>query len=67
MKKLSTSVSPFLMLIVPVLFAVLLSLGFNTNNNDVDSELTTTVTTKTTAQKLVKTGETTIIKFLMKK
>ncbi len=67
MKKLSTSVSPFLMLIVPVLFAVLLSFSFKTNNNASESEITTTTATKTTAQKLVKTGETSIIRFLLKK
>nr|WP_294896883.1 hypothetical protein [uncultured Pedobacter sp.] len=67
MKKLTTSVSPFLMLIVPVLFAVLLSLSFKSNNNGADSELTTITATKTITQKLVKTGETSIVRFLMKK
>jgi hypothetical protein len=65
MKKLTTSVSPFLMLIVPVLFAMLLSLSFKSNNTEADSELTTTVATKTATQKLVKTGEASIIRFLL--
>ncbi|WP_154647899.1 hypothetical protein [Pedobacter arcticus] len=65
MKKLTTSVSPFLMLIVPVLFAVLLSLSFKSNDAPTDSELTTTTTSAT--QKLVKTGEASIIRFLLAK
>lgn len=67
MKKLSTSVSPFLMLIVPVLFAVLLSLSFKSSERDTNDELTTTVSGKTTAQKLVETGESSVIRFLMRK
>ncbi len=65
MKKLTISVSPFLMLIIPVLFAVLLSLSFKSNNVQIDSELTTTTTTKITTQKLVKAGEISIIRFLL--
>jgi len=67
MKKLTTSVSPFLMLLVPVLFAILLSLGYSSQNSESQDELTTTVATKTVTQKLVKTGETSIIRFLLKK
>lgn len=67
MKKLTTSVSPFIMLIVPVLFAVLLSLGFNSSKTANQDELTTTLSSKTATQKLVKTGEAAILSFLLKK
>lgn len=67
MKKLSTSVSPFLMLIIPVLFAILLSLSFKANTSGAENELTTTVSSRTSTQKLVKTGETTIIRLLLTK
>ena len=67
MKKFSTSVSPFIMLFIPVLFAILLSLSFKTLNNNAKAELTTTVSSKTIAQKFVKTGEQSVIEFLLKK
>ncbi|HEX7365701.1 MAG TPA: hypothetical protein VF273_01320 [Pelobium sp.] len=67
MKKITTSVSPFIMLIIPVLFAVLLSLSFNSADVQNQDELTTTVNSKTVAQKLVKTGEASALKFLLKK
>lgn len=67
MKKLTTSVSPFLMLIIPVLFAVLLSIGFKSISVQTDSELTTTTTAKIATQKLVQVGEASLIKFLLVK
>lgn len=65
MKKLTTSVSPFLMLLVPVLAAILLSLSYHSQTDENLDELTTT-TRKTTAQKLVKTGEASVIRLLLK-
>lgn len=67
MKKINISVSPFLMLIVPVLFAILLSLSFKSTDTDSDNELTTITTSETTAQKLVKTSKASVLWVLLHK
>ncbi|RKD20083.1 hypothetical protein BCY91_00185 [Pelobium manganitolerans] len=63
MKKLGTSVSPFLMLIVPVLFAVLLSLNLNNGDGENTDNLSSNIKTEISAQKLVKAG---LVRFLLK-
>ena len=55
------------MLIIPVLFAILLSLSFKSLDSSTNDELTTTVSDKANAQRLVKTGESSIIRFLLRK
>ncbi len=66
MKKLSTSVSPFIMLIVPVMFAILLTLTFKANSNDSVTNLSSAVSSKSIADKLVETGESSVIRFLLR-
>ena len=67
MKKLTTSVSPFIMMIIPVLFMVGLSLTFNTDTSQAQDGLTTTTISKNATQTLVKTGQQSFVRFLLKK
>lgn len=64
MKKFSTSVSPFLMLLIPVLLFVGLSLIFN--QNVADSETSSSFSAKIAGNKMVNVGQQTLLKFLLK-
>ena len=65
MKKLSTSVSPFLMLVVPVLIFAGLSLTFN--QEDSGSQLSSSFSTKQVKTTMVSVGQQSLVKFLLKK
>lgn len=65
MKKLSTSVSPFLMLFVPVLLFAGLSFTLNLDSADIES--TSSFSTKSVSNKMVNAGQQSLIKFLLKK
>ena len=65
MKKLSTSVSPFLMLIVPVLIFAGLSLTFS--QVDSNSQLGTSFSTKQVESTIVSVGQQSLVNFLLKK
>ena len=65
MKKLSTSISPFLMLTVPVLIFAGLSLNFN--QNDSTQELSRSFSTKQVKTTMVSVGQQSLVKFLLKK
>ncbi len=67
MKKLTTSVSPFIMLIIPVVLLLGLSLTFDCIEQDQNLNLSTTTVATATAQKIVSAGENSFIKFLLKK
>lgn len=64
MKKLSTSVSPFLMLVVPVLIFAGLSLNFN---QDDTQDLSSSFSTKQVKASMVSVGQQSLVKFLLKK
>ncbi len=65
MKKLTTSVSPFLMMFIPVILFVGLSLSLKNNDTNQDEFLSGASPSKTTI--LVNAGEQSLIKFLLKK
>lgn len=65
MKKLSTSVSPFLMLVIPVLLFAGLSLTFN--QDTADNELSSSFSTKSVSDKVVSVSQQSLVKFLLKK
>ena len=65
MKKLTTSVSPFLMMFIPVILFVGLSLSLKNNSVKQDEFVSGSSTSKTTI--LVKAGEQSLIQFLLKK
>lgn len=65
MKKLSTLVSPFLMLVIPVLLFAGLSLTFN--QDVADNEMSSTLSTKSVSNKMANVGQQSLIKFLLKK
>lgn len=65
MKKLTTSVSPFLMMFIPVILFVGLSLSLK--NNDVAQDEFTSIQTPSKTTMLVKAGEQSLVKFLLKK
>ena len=65
MKKLSTSVSPFLMLVVPVLIFAGLSLTFN--QEDANLQLSSSLSTKQVKTTMVSIGQQSLVKFLLKK
>jgi len=67
MKKLTTSVSPFLMMIIPVMFIVGLSFTLQADKNLSEEELTTTTITENATQIIVKGGQGSFIKFLLMK
>ncbi|MFC5285311.1 hypothetical protein [Pedobacter alpinus] len=67
MKKLTTSVSPFLMMIIPVLFIVGLSFTIPADKFISEEGLTTTTITKNATQVIVKGGQKSFVKFLLKK
>jgi len=66
MKKLSTTTSPFLMMIIPVILFIGLSIMFKNTEIKADDQLTTatTISSKATS-KIVKVGEQSIIRFLL--
>ncbi len=66
MKKLTTSVSPFLMIIIPVLFIVGLSFTIQADKNLGTEELSTRTITKNATQIIVKGGQASFVKFLLK-
>jgi len=65
MKKLTTSVSPFLMMFIPVILFVGLSLSLKNNETAQDEFVSGVKPTRTTI--LVSAGEQSLIKFLLKK
>jgi len=65
MKKLSTSVSPFLMLFVPVLLFA--GLSFTFNHNSIQSETSSSFYSKQVKTNIISVGEQSLIKFLLKK
>lgn len=65
MKKLSTSVSPFLMMIIPVMLFVGLSLSLKDRQVAQDEFVSGSTPSKTTI--LVKVGEESLVRFLLKK
>ena len=65
MKKSSTSVSPFLMLIIPILLFAGISLNFN--QIDSSSELSSSFSTKQVKTTMVSAGQQSLVKFLLKK
>ncbi|MBD3748401.1 MAG: hypothetical protein IE931_02790 [Sphingobacteriales bacterium] len=65
MKKLSTSVSPFLMMIIPVMLFVGLSLSLKDRQVMQDEFVSGNTPSKTTI--LVKVGEESLLRFLLKK
>lgn len=65
MKKLSTSVSPFLMMIIPVMLFVGLSLSLKDRQVTQDEFVSGNTPSKTTI--LVKVGEESLLRFLLKK
>ncbi len=67
MKKLSTSVSPFLMMIVPVILFVGLSIAFKGETIDNPENFSSVSTPVKTPTVLVQAGGQSVIKFLLKK
>nr|MBC7613051.1 hypothetical protein [Pseudopedobacter sp.] len=65
MKKLTTSVSPFLMMFIPVILFVCLSLGLKNNDGIQDEFVSGGSPSKTTI--LVKAGEQSLVQFLLKR
>ena len=65
MKKLSSSVSPFLMLIFPILLFAGISFKFNQVNSS--SELSNNFSTKQVKTTMVNVGQQSLVKFLLKK
>ena len=65
MKKLSSSVSPFLMLIIPILLFAGISLKFN--QADSGSQLSSSFSTKQVKTTMVSVGQQSLVKFLLKK
>lgn len=65
MKKLTTSVSPFLMMFIPVILFVGLSLSLKNNDVTQDDFISGIAPSKTTI--LVKAGEQSLVQFLLKK
>ena len=65
MKKLSSSVSPFLMLIIPILLFAGISLKFN--QVDLNTELSNNFSTKQFRITMVSVGQQSLVKFLLKK
>ena len=65
MKKLSSSVSPFLMLIIPILLFAGISLKFN--QVDSNTELSSNFSTKQIKTTMVSAGQQSLVKFLLKK
>ncbi len=65
MKKLTTSVSPFLMMFIPVILFVGLSLSLKSNDTTQDEFVSGISPSKTTI--LVNAGQQSLIQFLLKK
>lgn len=65
MKKLSTSVSPFLMLVVPVLIFAGLSLTLNQEESN--QELSSSFSTEQVKTTVVNVGQQSFVRFLLKK
>jgi hypothetical protein len=65
MKKLETSVSPFLMLFVPVI--LFLGLALVLKSDSAEEEFVSGPNNKTTTNTLIKVGEQSFVRFLLKK
>lgn len=65
MKKLTTSVSPFLMMILPVVLFIGLSLTMKTSNSPQEELSSINVPSKTTI--IMKAGEQSLVRFLLRK
>ncbi|TKC00840.1 hypothetical protein [Pedobacter cryophilus] len=66
MKKLSTSVSPFLMMIIPVILFVGLSLA-GTENQSQEEFSGNSLSVKNATTTMVKVGEQSLMRFLLRK
>ena len=66
MKKLSTSVSPFLMMIIPVILFVGLSLAVKENQSQEEFS-SSSLSVKNATASMVKVGEQSLIRFLLRK
>jgi hypothetical protein len=66
MKKLSTSVSPFLMMIIPVILFVGLSLAVKENQSQEEFS-SNSLSVKNATATMVKVGEQSLMRFLLRK
>ena len=67
MKKFNNPVSPFLMMVIPVVLFFMVSTIAVKNNKIEDSALSTTTVSNKTTNTMVSFGEKAVINFLLKK
>jgi hypothetical protein len=67
MKKFNNPVSPFLMMVFPVVLLFMVSTTVVKNNKIEDNALSTTTITSKATDQMVSLGEKTLVHFLLKK
>jgi hypothetical protein len=67
MKKFNNPVSPFLMMVIPVVLLFMVSTTVVKNNKIEDNALSTTTITSKATDQMVSLGEKTLVHFLLKK